>query len=227
VTTTGSSGLTGVAPTYQWLFGGAPLANGTNADGAVITGATTSVLSLKTTGTAEAGTYAVLAANNLDGYSVSGTMLEPNTIAVSATSSAATLTVNTPFDNFVLSYGLNPGTNGAPTADPAGDGVSNLAKFVLGGNPTVYNENILPTLAYTGAGASANAFFAFNYNTAAAASVTMTVEYSSDLKNWTTAANNQSGVTITNTMVNGSIDRMTVTIPAPGGAFFARLVVSE
>jgi len=55
---------------------------------------------------------------------------------------AVTGTVNppgTPYDAWADSYGLNPATNGAPTADPDGDSFSNAQEFAFGTNPTQGN----------------------------------------------------------------------------------------
>jgi hypothetical protein len=55
---------------------------------------------------------------------------------------AVTGTVNppgTPYDAWADSYGLDPATNGAPTADPDGDSFSNAQEFAFGTNPTQGN----------------------------------------------------------------------------------------
>jgi hypothetical protein len=55
---------------------------------------------------------------------------------------AVTGTVNppgTPYDAWADSYGLDPATTGAPTADPDGDSFSNAQEFAFGTNPTQGN----------------------------------------------------------------------------------------
>ena len=49
-----------------------------------------------------------------------------------------------PYDTWASSFGLNPATVGAPTADPDGDGIQNLLEQAFGGDPNANNINILP-----------------------------------------------------------------------------------
>ena len=49
--------------------------------------------------------------------------------------------IATPYSNWAVSHGLNPLTNGAPGADPDGDGQVNSIEFALGGDPTNATNN--------------------------------------------------------------------------------------
>jgi hypothetical protein len=49
-----------------------------------------------------------------------------------------------PYDTWASSFGLDPATDGAPTADPDGDGIQNLLEQAFGGDPNANNINILP-----------------------------------------------------------------------------------
>ncbi|MEA3186247.1 MAG: hypothetical protein QOD99_77 [Chthoniobacter sp.] len=137
-----------------------------------------------------------------------------------ATSNVATLSFNDPEANFAASYGLDPATNGAPAADPDLDGMNNKLEFLLGGNPThADDDSILPVSHYL-TGATPALVFEFNANIQAS----YTVEYSTDLKTWTTAVNGQNGVTVTSNHLDPNRDHVTVTIPAPASPkVFARL----
>ena len=67
--------------------------------------------------------------------SLASTGATTQNVAVTGTVSAP----GTPYDAWADSYGLNPATNGAPTADPDGDSFSNAQEFAFGTNPTQGN----------------------------------------------------------------------------------------
>lgn len=224
--TVGTSGSNNTQPAYRWNFNGSALTNGTNADGSVVSGALTATLKILNVQTGEAGNYTVTASNSLDTYNVSSASLAPNSAPVSVTSGAATLTVISPFTAWVTGYGLDPATSGAMDADPVGDGVPNLLVFALGGNPTIASTELLPAAALATVNGSSALVYQFNLNKAAAAAVTVTVEYSSDLINWTTAVNGQDGVGIATASVNSATEHITVTIPTASSCLFARLRVA-
>jgi uncharacterized repeat protein (TIGR01451 family) len=223
VATAGASGVNGVSPTFQWNLNGAPIANGTNADGSVYAGCKTAALTVSKVTEAESGAYTVTVSNSLDGYNVTTSSLVTNSIPVSGTSSAATLTIDDAFATYVSGYGLDPAGNGAPAADYGGDGISNLMEFVLGGNPTASTTSVLPTSTTSVINGNPYLVFQFNENKAAE-TLQVFVEYSTDLQTWITAVDGQNGITIANTPVNGSTDHITATIPA-ATAVFARLHV--
>ena len=182
---------------YQWYIGS--VGNGT-----AIAGATGATYTIATTTSSSAGTYYVAVTNSV------GT----------TNSAAATLTLTEPFAAYLSAYGL---TGTAPATDSDGDGISNLVEFVLGGNPTVSDTSILPMVSYTTSGGTTYLVYSF-YTVANLGSATWTVEYSTDLSNWASAANGTNGVTITTTAYNASYNATTVTIPdtASGGKVFAR-----
>jgi polygalacturonase len=225
--TVGTSGEHTTAPTYQWDLNGVPLTNGANADGSSVSGAETATLQISNVQIGEAGSYTMTASNSLDTYNVTTSTYAPNSAPVSATSAAATLTVITPFDAWVTSYGLNSAGNGAMNANPSGDGVPNVMVYALGGNPTESNLALLPAASLTTISGSPALVYQFDLNKAAAAAVAVTVQYSTDLINWTTAVNGQNGVAITTTSLNSSTEQMTVTISNGNPSLFARLLVTE
>ncbi len=79
--------------TYQWTFNGKPLADGKQADGTTVAGATTDTLKLSAVAASSAGKYALTASNKLDAWDVAGQALVQDKAPVSATSSSAMLTV--------------------------------------------------------------------------------------------------------------------------------------
>ncbi len=182
---------------YQWY-------KGSVGSGTAISGATAASYTIATTTSASAGSYYVAVTNSV------GT----------TNSTAATLTLQEPFAAFLATYGLT-GTD--PATDSDGDGISNLVEFVLGGNPTVPDTSILPTVSYTTSGGTVYLVYSF-YTVANLGSVTWTVESSTDLSAWTTVVSGTSGVTITTTAYNASYNATVVTIPnTAGGSLFARL----
>ncbi len=89
----GRSGTRESPPRYQWNLNGSPLADGSRPDGTVISGATTDTLKLGNIQSAEAGKYTVTVTATLDTYDLDNRTLVPDKSTVSATSSAAILTV--------------------------------------------------------------------------------------------------------------------------------------
>ena len=75
------------------------------------------------------------------------------------------------------------GAKTSPTASPAGDGVQNMVKYVLGADPTTGAAQNLP-IALVGA-TTLNYSFPFNSNSIAG--FTTAVQYSSDLVHWSAA----------------------------------------
>jgi hypothetical protein len=54
------------------------------------------------------------------------------------------------YDAWAIGYGLDPAGNGAPAADPDGDGFSNSTEFAFGTNPTIGNPALVRTAAVGG-----------------------------------------------------------------------------
>ena len=123
-------------------------------------------------------------------------------------------------DEFLASYGLPDSALLARHSD--GDGIADLLEFVLGGNPLTANPGVLPTLALDSSG---NAVFAFNVSSNLG-SVVWTVEYSSDLTNWTAADSSTVGVSISTTAVNANVNHVVVTFSRNGDHLYVRLRAS-
>lgn len=128
----------------------------------------------------------------------------------------------TPYESWALGPFTNPFTNTLPGVDFDNDGLSNLLEFVLGGDPTISQDDIAPTANVSGG----NLELKFNRSDASelAPAVTVTVELSADLT-FTTPADDitigpasdlgpiaPSGASYT--VVNsGGSDTITVSIP--------------
>jgi hypothetical protein len=54
------------------------------------------------------------------------------------------------YDTWASGFGLNPATDGAPTADPDGDSFTNAQEYAFGTNPTQGNGSLLSTTASGG-----------------------------------------------------------------------------
>ena len=91
----------------------------------------------------------------------------------------------TAFQSWQLQYFGTTASTGssAATADPAGDGMSNLLKYALGADPLASGVQQLPTA--TTVGGKLELTF-----TRARSDVTYLVEGSSDLQTWSTLATN-------------------------------------
>ncbi len=182
------------APTFQWFKGSDP-----------IPGATDASYTIPSVAGGDAGSYTVVATNAIG----------------SATSSAAVLTVSSasPYDTWASSYGLDPAGNGAPTANPSGDGVVNLVKFALGGSPNVAGSTSLPTAAAS----AGNLTFTYHVEVAATAQYTIGAESSTDLSSWTPVVHGTGGATIATSTVDADTDRVVVTLPSAVPRVFVRL----
>ena len=182
------------APSFQWYRGVF-----------AIPGATASTYTVAVATLDDAGDYTVVATNP----------------AGTDTSEVAEVIVLTPYQSWAADNGLDPATLGAPTADPAGDGVPNLLKFALGGDPGTPGSTPLPVLVRDGAAL----VFGYDVKTAALADYLVVPEYSADLASWTPAVHGVDGVVVVATPLDASAERVTVTLPA-ASRLFARLRVS-
>jgi autotransporter-associated beta strand protein len=108
-----------------------------------------------------------------------------------------------------------------PAADPDGDGIANLIEYILqGGDPSVSNPNILPTLDAAGN----NFVFTFFRRTAATVT-TQTFEYGTTLNTWTPVAI-ASGPGVLITDEGGGIQRVEVSVAkADNTQIFGRLQI--
>jgi len=98
------------------------------------------------------------------------------------------------------------------SGDPDHDGIANIIEYVLtGGDPSVADTGILPTLDASGA----NFIFEFTRRAASTADTTQTFQYGSDLSGWTTVdlvAGTNNGATVSITP-SGSDEVVTVSVP--------------
>lgn len=120
----------------------------------------TAILSMIPTVTGEVDAYSIdpalpagLSINPTTGV-ISGT---PSVAAASAnytitasngggsTTAQVTIAIQSVYGAWAGSYGLNPTTDGAPSADPDSDGLDNSAEYAFGTNPTVATASLLTT----------------------------------------------------------------------------------
>ena len=113
-------------------------------------------------------------------------------------------------------------------ADPNGDTWANALAFVLAMSPSAYHQDMLPTRILD------DTYCIFEFaRSDTAAYLNPSVEYCSDMSNWTRAVHGQNGVVIEvendgfGTNAGGAgIDRITVKIPIGGmEQLFCQLVV--
>ncbi|MEO7098352.1 MAG: hypothetical protein ABI162_03240 [Luteolibacter sp.] len=118
------------------------------------------------------------------------------------------------------------------SADPDGDGLSNLMEFVLDGNPGIAdNPSVVPALTTT----STDFVFSFNRRDDSEANNTLLFQYGSDLTGWTDVAIGAAGGTVGSATVaitenTTDPDAITVTVPktaAVGNKLFGRLKVTN
>lgn len=134
------------------------------------------------------------------------------------------------FATWTSAKGLS-GADALPGADPDGDGYSNLAEFILGGepnpsNPAAHSDGLRPEISTT-PGAHV---FSFRRSQASANEPGLEVIYqhASDLSTWKNAVHGEDGISISTTP-NGygeGIDRVDVSIPndlSSDGKRFVRL----
>ena len=114
----------------------------------------------------------------------------------------------------------NPAVSG-DTVDFDNDGIPNLLEYLLGGNPTLPNSDLLPTI--TKALGSSDLVFTYKRKIAASG-VIQVIEHTVDFSSpWTTAVHAQNGVTITTSPVDASTEQVNVTIPSTSPSRFVRL----
>jgi autotransporter-associated beta strand protein len=118
---------------------------------------------------------------------------------------------------------LTLGVNDSPTADPDGDGISNLMEFALGGAPMASSAAILPTFTNPGAAW----VFEYNRSDAAQSTTTQVVEYGNNLSGWTPVTIPASSAGMVEIAPGSPSDRVKVTIPNQGNQIFVRLKVSQ
>jgi hypothetical protein len=118
--------------------------------------------------------------------------------------------------SWAASYGLDPATDGAPTADPDGDGYDNSLEFAFGTNPTVGTPALL---AATRSGANVSVTFV---RLIGSASATYVVQSSSNLSAgpWTPTGITPTTAGVDQTGVPAGYERVGFTALADGNAFY-------
>lgn len=182
------------APAYQWYRGDA-----------AIPGAVTATLTLESVSLADAGSYTLVATN----------------VAGVRTSEPALVVVLTPFESWALDNALT-GPEAALEADVAGDGLPNLLKFVLGGDPRVAGSAPVPVLERMGDGYR----YTYTVRPEAETDYLVVVEKSVDLSSWTNVVPGQGNAVLVETMLENNHLRRELTLPAEQGRLFLRLRVS-
>ena len=114
------------------------------------------------------------------------------------------------------SYGLDPATDGAPTADPDGDGYDNSLEFAFGTNPTVGTPALLSA---TRSGANISVTFV---RLIGSASATYVVQSSSNLSAgpWSPTGITPTTAGVDQTGVPAGYERVGFTALADGNAFY-------
>jgi hypothetical protein len=118
--------------------------------------------------------------------------------------------------------GLTPGVNDSPTDDANGDGLINLLEFVTNGNPLVSSPEKRPRLLKTGSG------WVFEYDrrdSSRPPSSEQVVEYSGDLRNWTSVPVPPVSSGAVSISDQGLYDRVRVSLPGTMHKLFVRLRV--
>jgi len=112
----------------------------------------------------------------------------------------------------------------SPTADSDQDGTKNLLEYILGGNPSISDTHILPTLDASGA----NFVFTFTRREQSTNDTTQVFEYGTDLSSWTALnITAPTAAAVTLGTPSAGLQSVTVTIPktlaGPSGRLFGRL----
>jgi T5SS/PEP-CTERM-associated repeat protein len=130
---------------------------------------------------------------------------------------------NSAYDTWAIqSYGLDPATSGAATADPDHDGLQNMVEFIVGSSPVSGASDRLPLLSLTSGGLK----FSFNRRLMINGFFTTGVEYSTDLTSWTSATPTMLAIGPSD---DEGFEPVTYTIPVPPGTskLFGRLRVTK
>ena len=224
VTTLASVSLPPNAPRGSWLTGTVTLTSAAPAGGTVVTLAsnTPAVISVPSEVTMPAGassttfpaqTHAVSADTLVTVTAMSGGITRTATVAVTATSTFSQWQeVHFPSD------GPNAATLNAPTADPEGDGRSNLLEYAMGSNPKAADKPTAATAAFDGT------YVALIYTRRIGASdVAFSVKQSGNLGGWTTATAIDEV-----SSNNGVTETVSAKVPVNGAAqMFLRLHIAQ
>jgi len=124
------------------------------------------------------------------------------------------------YATWVRLFGLDPLGNGAPGEDADHDGLKNLMEYVLGSSPISGVSQNLPAMELTGS----SLIFSFAHRPEITGTFVATVEYSTDLDTWTTAA--LSAVQSSFITGRGLLTTATLLRPTDGKPLFARLRIT-
>jgi hypothetical protein len=152
-----------------------------------------------------------------DNASFNGVITQPGyyTFSLDEVSNLASVTYAAR-SSWAASYGLDPATDGAPTADPDGDGYDNSLEFAFGTNPTVGTPALLSA---TRSGANISVTFV---RLIGSASATYVVQSSSSLSAgpWTPTGITPTTAGVDQTGVPAGYERVGFTAVASGNAFY-------
>ncbi len=178
-----------------------------------------SAVTFNTTGSLTAPAYVLATYGSISGTATFGSIIGsiPTGYAINYAYNSGTqiALVKSGYDSWTSSFGLT-GADALPGADPDNDGIKNLLEYVLGGNPTVSSQSILPTQDSSGA----NLVFTFTRSDASETDTTQIFQYGTDLTGWTnvtigavSSGPDGNGVTVAVVENGTSADAITVTVP--------------
>ncbi|MEY4488612.1 MAG: hypothetical protein RIQ79_1120 [Verrucomicrobiota bacterium] len=124
------------------------------------------------------------------------------------------------YSAFITANGLVLTGNGAPAADPDGDGVPNALEFIQGGNPASPASAPRPACV---AESDTMAAFSFSRHLDATSLFILTVEQSADLTAWSPLVDGSGGVTLTTAALDTDHELVTVRAPLTPPRTFYRL----
>ncbi len=188
------------------------------------------IIDLTASSTPALGTYVLAtAAGGING--TPGTVNLPSGVTgtLSVSGKNLQLVVSPPpgFTTWIAGFsGLADTTAGG---NPSHDGITNLVKYVLNGNPAISDPSILPTQHEDGAD---DLIFTFTRLALSANDTTQIFQYSTDLSSWTNVnISPTTDASVTLGSVSGAgTQTVTVTVPASnaaGGKLFGRLKVTQ
>lgn len=108
------------------------------------------------------------------------------------------------------------------SADPDGDGVSNLLEYVYNGDPWQPEHSLAPTVSVSSQGIGHNLLLSYSHNRNAT-DVTLTYESSTDLATWTAAPSEVLSAIVT----SSETEQVTVNFPTTALAYFVRVRASR
>jgi sugar lactone lactonase YvrE len=173
-----------------------------------LTGTTDLPVTLPVTGLPLTGPYYYRSIATNGGGTTIGATLTANTVVLTAFQSWKAAKFGGDASNPLIA---------GPSANPSGDGVSNLLKYAFGLNPLVASAGSVPVMALSGGSLT------LTYTKVLAATdLTYTVEWSSDLAHWSST-----GITQQSLGANAQTEQFVATAPgAPAGAKFLRIYIT-